>query len=337
MRIYFCRKIVYNCESMHRRVFRRIIQRNVFVGIIVGCAVFVVLMIHMRASHHFIPADIIGHVMINDDGHMVNLYDISAQTVDDVIKKYDASIDDNDRVFPMRTMRVFDHDVIHIDRAHIVKVLVDGEQKEIRTFKDTLREVFAQNNVAVEKNDIVKPPKDMIVRGDVDATIVRVSLKKEVITKKIAYKTEERKDDTVNFLKRFTEQKGENGMKEIVYEVAYHDGEEVAREIMSENVTKEPVTEMVVQGTKVVVGKKHNGACSWYAHTGTLSAANPWLPIGSYVRVTNQDNGKSVIVRINDRGPFVPGRIIDLDKVAFEEIASLGAGVINVKMEEIIN
>jgi rare lipoprotein A len=61
------------------------------------------------------------------------------------------------------------------------------------------------------------------------------------------------------------------------------------------------------------------------------------MPIGSYARVTNVDNGKSVIVRINDRGPFVPGRIIDLDKVAFQKIASTGAGVINVKMEEIVN
>jgi rare lipoprotein A len=68
-----------------------------------------------------------------------------------------------------------------------------------------------------------------------------------------------------------------------------------------------------------------------------MSAANPWLPIGSYVKVTNEANGKSVIVRINDRGPFVPGRIVDLDKVAFQKIASLGAGVISVKMEEVAN
>ena len=59
--------------------------------------------------------------------------------------------------------------------------------------------------------------------------------------------------------------------------------------------------------------------------------------MGSYVKVTNTANGKSVIVKINDRGPFGAGRIIDLDKVAFQEIASLGQGVINVKMEEITN
>ena len=59
--------------------------------------------------------------------------------------------------------------------------------------------------------------------------------------------------------------------------------------------------------------------------------------MGSYAKVTNTANGKSVIVQINDRGPFGPGRIIDLDKVAFAKIASIGAGVIGVKVEEVLN
>jgi rare lipoprotein A len=43
-----------------------------------------------------------------------------------------------------------------------------------------------------------------------------------------------------------------------------------------------------------------------------LTAAHPTLPLGSWVRVTNLNNGRAVVVRINDRGPVVPGRIIDL-------------------------
>ncbi|MGH9503854.1 MAG: septal ring lytic transglycosylase RlpA family protein [Terriglobales bacterium] len=43
-----------------------------------------------------------------------------------------------------------------------------------------------------------------------------------------------------------------------------------------------------------------------------LTAAHPTLPLGSWVRVTNLHNGRAVVVRINDRGPIVPGRIIDL-------------------------
>ena len=46
--------------------------------------------------------------------------------------------------------------------------------------------------------------------------------------------------------------------------------------------------------------------------SGTLTAAHRSLPFGTKVRVTNESNGRSVVVRINDRGPFVKGRIIDL-------------------------
>jgi rare lipoprotein A len=68
-----------------------------------------------------------------------------------------------------------------------------------------------------------------------------------------------------------------------------------------------------------------------YAHT----AAHKKLPFGTKVRVTNTQNHKSVIVRINDRGPFVKGRIIDLSRSAFESIANLKSGVIRVKIEVI--
>lgn len=66
-----------------------------------------------------------------------------------------------------------------------------------------------------------------------------------------------------------------------------------------------------------------------------LTAAHRSLPFGSTIKVTNPRNGKSVIVRINDRGPFVRGRIIDLSKAAFEKIASTQAGVIQVRLDRV--
>ena len=65
------------------------------------------------------------------------------------------------------------------------------------------------------------------------------------------------------------------------------------------------------------------------------TAAHKKLPFGTKVRVTNIENSKSVIVKINDRGPFVKGRIVDLSSSAFSRIANLGAGVIEVKIEVI--
>lgn len=64
-----------------------------------------------------------------------------------------------------------------------------------------------------------------------------------------------------------------------------------------------------------------------------LTAAHKTLPFGSKVRVTNPANGDSVTVRINDRGPFVGGRCLDLSEAAFASIGNTGAGVMTVKYE----
>jgi rare lipoprotein A len=64
-----------------------------------------------------------------------------------------------------------------------------------------------------------------------------------------------------------------------------------------------------------------------------MTAAHKTLPFDTRVRVTNLSNGKSVTVRINDRGPYVDGRCLDLSRAAFEAISSLDAGVANVRYE----
>lgn len=64
-----------------------------------------------------------------------------------------------------------------------------------------------------------------------------------------------------------------------------------------------------------------------------LTAAHRTLPFETMVRVTNQRNGKSAVVRITDRGPFVNNRIIDLSYAAAREIESIGPGVVPVRVE----
>jgi rare lipoprotein A len=68
-------------------------------------------------------------------------------------------------------------------------------------------------------------------------------------------------------------------------------------------------------------------------NAGALTAAHPTLPFGSKVRVTNQHTGRSVVVRINDRGPFVRGRIIDLSPAAARAIGV--GGVAHVSLSAI--
>ncbi|SCG49090.1 septal ring lytic transglycosylase RlpA family protein [Micromonospora inositola] len=64
-----------------------------------------------------------------------------------------------------------------------------------------------------------------------------------------------------------------------------------------------------------------------------LTAAHKTLPFNTKVRVTNPANGKSVVVRINDRGPYVDGRCLDLSRAAFQAIASVDLGEVTVKYE----
>lgn len=80
-------------------------------------------------------------------------------------------------------------------------------------------------------------------------------------------------------------------------------------------------------------GKEHHGkrtANKEKFNMYELTAAHKSLPFNTKVRVTNVDNDKSVIVRINDRGPFVKSRTLDLSYAAFKEIANPKVGVITV-------
>ena len=96
-----------------------------------------------------------------------------------------------------------------------------------------------------------------------------------------------------------------------------------------------------------VEGETFIGKASWYGPNfhGKLTsngerynmhkrtAAHKTLPINTYVRVTNLNNGLETVVRINDRGPFVDGRIIDLSYQAAKEIGLIKKGVVPVKLE----
>jgi len=94
-------------------------------------------------------------------------------------------------------------------------------------------------------------------------------------------------------------------------------------------------------------GYVEQGEASWYgvpfhgrqASNGEiydmnkLTAAHRTLPFETMVRVTNERNGRSTVVRITDRGPFVNNRIIDLSYAAAREIESIGPGVVPVRLE----
>lgn len=92
----------------------------------------------------------------------------------------------------------------------------------------------------------------------------------------------------------------------------------------------------VEQGTASFYAQKYHGrptASGEIFDQAALTASHRSLDFGSKVRVTNRDNGRSVVVRVNDRGPFVRGRVIDLSRTAFAEIADPRVGLVPVTVE----
>jgi rare lipoprotein A len=83
--------------------------------------------------------------------------------------------------------------------------------------------------------------------------------------------------------------------------------------------------ESVYSGEKTANGE--------YAHASLLTAAHRSLPFGTKVKVTNVQTGRSVIVRINDRGPFIKGRIIDLTPAGAEAIGSTGLAMVSLTIQ----
>ena len=85
------------------------------------------------------------------------------------------------------------------------------------------------------------------------------------------------------------------------------------------------VASFYTEGTETASGEKFN--------THELTAAHPTLPFGTRLRVTNVSTGRSVTVRVNDRGPYVPGRIVDVSYSAADALGMVGKGLANVKLD----
>ena len=78
-------------------------------------------------------------------------------------------------------------------------------------------------------------------------------------------------------------------------------------------------------------GKKTASGVKYDMHD--LTAAHKTLPFGTKVKITNPENGKSVVVEINDRGPFIKSRQFDLSKAAFKSIGNTNTGVMTIDFE----
>ena len=276
-------------------------------------------------------------IILSDSGISFEVFS-GATTIGDFLQEQKIKLSDHDMVYPQVDEKVFSGSNIIIQRAKKITIKEGGKSRDVYSLQSTVEQAIWENkDIVLGDDDITLPSRQTLLKNDLKIAVTHVLIKEEIKDEPISFKTVTNEDDKLGWRIKKTTQKGVAGNRQVKYKVVFYDGKEISRKVLEKNITQDPVDEIVTQGTFVKTGKAYDGVSSWYAYTGTMAAANPWLPMGSYVKVTNKDNGKSVVVKINDRGPFGNGRIIDLDKVAFEKIASLGQGTANVKMEVITN
>ncbi|MEA1926390.1 MAG: G5 domain-containing protein [Patescibacteria group bacterium] len=276
-------------------------------------------------------------ITVNDNGFQYQIT-ASAKTVGRLLDDVGITVADCDRIYPDQEINLFPGMIISLHRAIPIKIYVDGETRALNSFSSTVEKALHEAEVELSHLDQVSPSRVSGIEKDLEIVVTRINKEQTVAKEPIAFKIIEKKNPKLKWRKKKIQQEGVEGAKEVEYEITYKNGKQISKEKLSSKITEEPVTEIVSIGTKVKVGKTKIGVASWYAHTGAMACASRMFSKGTWLRVTNRENGKQVFVVVNDYGPQRgTGKMIDLDKIAFKKLASSSKGVIEVKVEEIID
>lgn len=220
-------------------------------------------------------------------------------------------------------------------RVLAVRVKVGaGHRATYLTNATTVANLLGAMRVGVAPSDLVRPGLGRTLSTGERVTVVRIHTATVTETLPLLFGTTYEYSSTLTPGTQRVMAHGRMGQARERFVVTYRNGEVVSRSMVSETVIVAPVAEVVLRGPGVAaVGGAMSGQASWYDLCSGMTAASRTLPFGTVVTVTNLDNGRSVRVVIDDRGPWgVPGRIIDLCQPAFAEIAPLSQGVANVRL-----
>lgn len=270
-------------------------------------------------------------------------------TVGECLRKEGIVVMEHDYLFPTMTDTLVSGMQVIVRRAVPVTIInFVGEKSTINTRGLTVGDVINEIGIVLKPTERVTPELSTWITPAMEIHLLaerEEHFQREVV---LAHDTKEKKDASLAYGKRIVEQAGEDGKKVEQYRLVYSGDTLKEKTLLKSELVKEPVTEVVRVGTKLPDHEEviEIGKASFYSasldggrtasgqvlHLNELVAAHKKLPFGTLIKVTNTNNGKSVIVKIVDRGPYVSGRVIDLSTAAFSQIAPLSSGVVPVRL-----
>jgi rare lipoprotein A (peptidoglycan hydrolase) len=283
-------------------------------------------------------------VTVSIDGNQTTIW-TTATTVEEALGLF--GVDESALVSTSRSTTISREGLaFDVSSPHMVTVTVDGTTTPF-TATGTVAEALSSAGITLGATDEVTPALSTPIAEGTVITVVRVTTRTVTKTVEVPYTTTTTQDSTLAKGSTTVKTPGVNGEASETWTQTVRDGQVTGEVRVSSVLTKQAQGQVSVVGTKAAVTTPATGntcGASWYAsgsrtangeafNPDGITAAHKTLPFNTKVKVTNVANGQSVVVRINDRGPYVTGRCLDLARGAFSQIASLGTGAITVTWE----
>jgi hypothetical protein len=219
-----------------------------------------------------------------------------------------------------------------VGRTTTVTVRIGTRRREVvLTNATTVGQLLRAMKIRLSASSMVRPAPHTALTTGRSVRVSRVTRVRKTVTASIPFPTVVHYTTNLAAGQSVVRSSGSNGTARRTVVSTYLNGRLISRRIVASQVIVAPVEQVVLKGTSKTPGGSRVGVASWYGCSG-YHAASPWLPFGTVVHVLNVENGRSVSVVINDRGPYGPGRIIDLCSPAFSAIAPLRQGLAHVRI-----
>ncbi len=195
------------------------------------------------------------------DGQKVEITTLS-KNVKTVLEDNGITVAQKDKISVELDSKVNHGDIIYINKAVNVKVVVDGKNLSIASAEKTVKDMLEAENIKVNQEDKVTPSIDENLQEGMTVEVTRV--KKELVdeVQPIAFETETRNNSELKQGGEEVVQDGSNGERTITTEVVYENGKEVNRRVVKEVVSKNPINKILDIGTLVAVERPSRGSSS---------------------------------------------------------------------------
>lgn len=228
-------------------------------------------------------------VTILVDGEKIETRAYFARTVADVLEKNQINLEEKDKVQPALTSVLEKDAQIIVTRAFKVKVIADGQTREVISTPITIKEAIKLAGFELGREDVVKTVLTEKTKPDQEIEVIRVSSEQIQVEESVEFGIEKTIDDTLEKGLTRTVQAGKNGLAQNTVKIVYHNGQEVKREVIDSKVISEPVNRVIAMGNITNVSRSGNSlnfrearymVASAYTYTGNRTATGKQPAVG---------------------------------------------------------